>query len=156
MAFDDTNACSELEERIVQIQRDERCVKRAARVMTLVAALAAVGFAYGVVFQDRSSYGKFLFVLKIFFEVGVASLISLAFFAGLLMEYRKKLNRLREECRQLVTKLLDSRLGTPDITPSPGVRLAAGDREIARDAVPLSAIYSLRVNPQTGQGDAGQ
>jgi len=32
---------------------------------------------------------------------------------GLLINYRFKLSRLREECRQLVTNLLESRLGKP-------------------------------------------
>src|SRR2546425_2327919 len=35
---------------------------------------------------------------------------------GLSMAYRKKLNRLREECLRLVTKLPKSHLGTPHIT----------------------------------------
>jgi hypothetical protein len=49
--------------------------------------------------------------------LGVASLICLLVFVGLGMAYRKKLDQRREECRLLVTRLLESRLGKPVATP---------------------------------------
>jgi len=47
----------------------------------------------------------------------VASLISLVAFVVLGMVYRKMLDRRREQCRQLVTRLLESRLGSPVSAP---------------------------------------
>jgi hypothetical protein len=41
-------------------------------------------------------------------------------FVGLGAVYRKELDQRREECRRLATKLLESRLGKPCTTPSPG------------------------------------
>ena len=106
----------QLEERIVQIQRDERCVRRAAWLMTLLAALMVFVFGYlAVLLEDfpvHMSVFATQFATKTVCALGVGSLISLLTFAGMGIRCRRELNLRREECRRLVTNLLESRLGT--------------------------------------------
>ena len=67
----------------------------------------------------------------------MASLICLLVFAGIGMACRNKLDQRREECRQLVTKLLAFRLGQPVATPLQNARdnrVGEGDDKTARVA----------------------
>jgi len=113
IVYADSTERGKVEERITQVQRDERCVRRAVWVMAHLTALSAVGLGYGVLLQENFPYGKSRFAAKLLCEFGLASLISLVAFVALLMAYRKDLNRLRGECRRLATTLLESRLGKP-------------------------------------------
>jgi hypothetical protein len=107
----------QLDERICQIQRDERCLRRATWLMALVAALAAAGLGYGAVFSDnfpfRMSQFESQLLIKGIGTLVVGSLICLVAFAGIGLVYRRELNQRREDCRRLVTKLLESHLGEP-------------------------------------------
>ena len=51
LLYDDTAERHKLEERITQIQRDERVVRRAVLLMALLAALALAGLGYSAVFM---------------------------------------------------------------------------------------------------------
>lgn len=102
-----------LEEEIAQIQRNERCVQRAVWLMAILTALAVAGLGYPVILVEGFPYNVPQFTLNFVCALGAASLICLLVFAGLGMVYRRKLDQRREECRQLVTKLLASRLGRP-------------------------------------------
>ena len=106
-----------LEEKITQIQRDERCVQRAVWLMAIFTALAVAGLGYPVILVEGFPYNVPQFTLNLVCALGVASFICLLLFVGLGMAYRRKLDQRREECRQLVTKLLASRLGRPVATP---------------------------------------
>jgi hypothetical protein len=123
MVLDTSGEGRKLEKRIAQVQLDERCVKRVAWLMALLISLSAVGLAYGAVLVEDFPYGKSQLVLKFIYVLGLASLICLAAFACLLMAYRRKSNGLREECRQLITKLLEPQLGKP--RPLPGAEMGA-------------------------------
>lgn len=106
-----------LDERIAQVQRDESCLRRASRLVALVGLLALAGLGYAAVLLDDfpsrlSVFTTGLFV-KILFTLTIGSLISLLAFTGLGLVYRRELNLRREECRGLVTKLLESHLGEP-------------------------------------------
>ena len=73
-----------LDEKIAQIQRDERCVRGAAWLMALLTAVAIAGLCYSAVFVADFPPGKSHFTVKIFGALGLASLISfvvVAFFA---------------------------------------------------------------------------
>jgi hypothetical protein len=107
----------QLDERISQVQRDERCLRRASWLMALVAGLATAGLGYGAVFIDdfptHMSAFTSQFAIKIFCTLGIGSLICLLAFTGIWLVYRRELNQRREECRGLVTKLLEAHLGEP-------------------------------------------
>ena len=123
--YDDTVDRHNLEERITQVQRDERCVRRAVWLMALLAALAMAGLCYAAVFMadyplNLSQFTTTL-ITKVLCALGVGSLICLLAFTGLGVVYRKELDQRREECRRLATNLLESRLGKPCTMPLPGV-----------------------------------
>jgi len=113
--YDESPAGRQLDERIAQVQRDERCLRRASWGMALVALLAAAGLVYGAVllndFPTHMSLFASQFVIKIISALVIGSLICLLGFAVLGLIYRKELNLRREECRRRVTRVLESRLG---------------------------------------------
>ncbi len=113
--YGDADERLELEKRIAQVQRDQRCVKRAISVMAVFPLLMVAGLAYGKILEDNFPYAESPFFVKVICELGLASLICLAVFASVWAFYHRKLNRLREECRQLVRRFLMSRLGHPHI-----------------------------------------
>ena len=118
-----------LDEEITQIQRDERCVQRAVWLMAIVTALAVAGICYPAVLVESFPYNVPQFILNLICALGAASLVCLLFFVCLGMVYRKKLNLRREECRKMVTRLLEFRLGKPVVTPGRESCVGDGNRE---------------------------
>ncbi|HEV2392207.1 MAG TPA: hypothetical protein VG146_07565 [Verrucomicrobiae bacterium] len=117
--YDDGEERRKLETSIAQVQRDQRCVQRVAYVMAPFPLLAIAGVFYAEILQEGFPYSGFGLGLRLLCVLGLASLICLAGFAGLLTVYRLKLNRLRKECLQLVNGLLESRLGKPQVPTLP-------------------------------------
>ena len=128
--YDESAGRQELDKGIIQIQRDTRCVWRAAWLMAMLTALAAAGLGYGAVLVDSFPYNAQPFLINTICALGVGSLICLVVLVGLGMVYRMRLDRRREECRQLVARLLESRLGKPVTTPAQDRRdNCAGDKD---------------------------
>jgi len=117
LRYDEGARRQELKQEITRIQRDEGCVQRAAWLMAVLTALALAGLAYPAILLANFPYSASQSILKLVCALGVASLISLLAFVVLGMVYRKMLDRRREECRLLVTRLLETRLGNPAATP---------------------------------------
>lgn len=119
LLYDDTPERHKLEEKITQIQNDERCVRRAVRLMALFSALAIAGLCYSVVFlldYPLSMSQLFThFIAKVFCALALGSLICMLCFMGIGMIYRNELDKRREECRRLARKLMESRLGKPRV-----------------------------------------
>ena len=111
--YDDTAERQELEEKLVQAERNEHCVQRAVWLMALFTALAMAGLCYSVIFQvdypQNMSYLSSPIMSKVFCALGLGSLISLMAFLGLGAVYRKEMDQRRDEWRQLATKVLESR-----------------------------------------------
>jgi hypothetical protein len=105
-----------LEQEITRLQRDARCVRRAAWLMAVLMALALTGIAYARILLENYAYNVQQLVPSLLYALGGGSLISFLAFAGLGMVYRRKLDLRREECRQTVARLLESRLGNPVAT----------------------------------------
>jgi hypothetical protein len=85
--------------------------------MAIVTALVVAGLGYGTILEDNFPYNMPQFMINLFFGLGLGSLVCLLVFMSLGMIYRMKLDHRREECRQIVTRLLESRLGMTDTTP---------------------------------------
>jgi hypothetical protein len=117
LLYDESARRQELHERITRIQRDARCVRRAVWLMTMLTALVVAGLGYEVILVDNFPYNLPQLIIDLLCALGLGSLISLLAFMGLGMVYRMKLDQHREECRQLVARLLESRLGKPVTTP---------------------------------------
>lgn len=87
--FDGTEECLRLEERIAQFQRDERCIQRVAWLMALLTLLALASLAYGAALLENFPFDQARVVFNAICMVGLASLICLVAFLGLLMIYRE-------------------------------------------------------------------
>jgi len=135
---DDSDESRELEKSIEQVQRDKRCVQRVAAVTALFPLLGIAGVAYGTILLENFPSKESELVSWVLCAVSLASLICLVAFAGLLTVYRKKLNRLREECRQLVTRLLESHLGTAHTATLPASHRLPDHREALQGAAEVS------------------
>jgi uncharacterized membrane protein len=90
--------------------------------MGALAVLAVVGLCYSAIFL--SYYPQSIlgftshFISQIFCVLGLISTICLLVFTYLGVVYRTNLDQRREQCRQLVSKLMESRMGKPVITHS--------------------------------------
>jgi len=129
--YDESARRQELMEEIVRIQRDARCVRRAVWLMAILIALAAFGYGYGTALVNNFPYNIPQFIINTFCVLVVSWLISILAFAVLGIAYRMKLDRRREECRQIVTRLLASRLGKTDTMRFRGHHLDAGEGRTA-------------------------
>ena len=118
--YDESTASRQLDERIVLVQRDERCLRRATGLVVLAAALALAGLGYAAVFSDdfpfRLSEFRSQLLIKTMGAVGIGSLICVPLFIAIGLRHRRELNRRRDECRLVVTKLLDFRVVYPRVT----------------------------------------
>jgi hypothetical protein len=132
--YDESARRQELVEGIARIQCDARCVWRAAWLMAILTALAVTALGYGTVLVDNFPYNAPQSIVNLIYALGLGSLISLLAFAGLGIVYRWKLDQRREECRQLVARLLESRLGKPVTTPSGDNRAGGINGRIVRVA----------------------
>jgi hypothetical protein len=143
--YDESASRQKLMEEIHQIQRDLRCVGRAVWLMALLTALSVAGLAYEAIFADNLTDSMPQFIIKLFCGLGMGLLVSLLAFTGLGMVYRLKLNQRREECREVVTTLLESRLGKPVTTPCRDNR--AGEE----DASPTRGMAGTAPGSSTGR-----
>lgn len=132
--YDESARRQELAEGISLIQGDLHCVRRAVWLMAMVTALVVAGLGYGVISGDNFPDHVPQFILTLICSFGLGSLISMLGFIGLGIVYRKKLNQQREECRQLVTRLLETRLGKPVTTPLRENRVGEGEGRTVRVA----------------------
>ena len=130
--YDESARRQELHERITRIQCDARCVRRAAWLMAMLIALVVAGLGYEVILVDNFPYNLPQLIINLVCALGIGSLISLLAFMGLGIVYRMKLDQQREECRQLVARLLESRLGKPVTTPLRDIETIVPAREMAR------------------------
>jgi hypothetical protein len=140
--YDDSDECRQLEKNMERVYQDVRTVQRVASVTVLFPLLAIVGFAYGVLLQENFPYNnsEFVLVFRILCELGLASLICLVGLAGLLIVYRKKLNRLRQECLQSIISHLESHLGKPRIPALPSRPRVIDDGAALPGATEVSVI----------------
>jgi hypothetical protein len=128
--YDESARRQELMEEIARIQLDARCVRRAVWLMAILAALAAFGLGYGVILVSNFPNNFPQYILNTFGVLAVSWLVCILAFAGLGAVYRWKLDRRREECRQIVTRLLESRLGKTVSTPSQDAGTIASAEQI--------------------------
>ena len=131
IGYANTSERQTLEERMGKTRSDERCVRRAAYLMVLLAGLAISGLVYTAIFAaDLPLDITQLFprlAIKALSAVALSSLACALAFLALGLLYRREFNRHREECRRLSIKLLEARLGQPQ-TPVNNGHLTAVNR----------------------------
>ena len=151
---EDTAERRELEKRMARVQCDSRCVRSATWLMALFTALAAAGLAYGAILVENFPDVPAQFIIKVLVVLGLSSLTCLVTFLCVLAVYRRRLNRLRAECRHIVANLLESLPNRPRATPFGSNPAGAADPEAARSAAEgngsLGSLDSLREGVQRG------
>ena len=125
--YDGSARRQELMNEIARIQGAARCVWRATCLMAMLAVLAVAVLGYGTILVANFPYTAPRSVVSLIYAVGLGSLFSLLVFAVLGMIYRWKLDQRREECRLIVTRLLESRLGNTAVAPERDNRSGGGD-----------------------------
>jgi uncharacterized membrane protein len=109
LRYDDSPEHQAMMEKLTRIQRELRIVQRASWLMGLLAALVVVSLTYPVILVHNFPYNMQRFIMNIFLALFMGLLISLVAFVGLGIILRKKMHRQREECRQLLMRLLAAR-----------------------------------------------
>lgn len=137
--YADSDESLKLKDGIAQVQHDEHCVRRWAWAMTLLLTLGLVGVGYRALLQEHFSYHLPHHLINGLCALVLASVVCLMAFAVLLTVYRRRLNRLRKECRRLVTNLLELHLGKPRISTLARSRREPDNREAVQDAVEISS-----------------
>jgi CheY-like chemotaxis protein len=96
-------------ESIDRLEKDERCLRRAAGVMAALAAFALVGAGHTVILLEDVSTAQLRAILLLFAVLGVASAISLFTFTSLWIIRRYQLAEQRDHGRRLTMKLFVAR-----------------------------------------------
>jgi hypothetical protein len=79
----------------------------------MLGALVVAILGYGTIMVANFPYNTSHLIINLISAVGIGVLVSLLAFMGLWVVYRWKLDLRREECRQMVAKLLQSHFGKP-------------------------------------------
>lgn len=114
--YDDIPTHRLLCERLAAAERNERCLLLACRLVGLIALVSMAGIGYSAVllpeFFDNSTH----VVLRFFSALSLGSALCLMVFLGLWLLYRGNTNRIHEECRRVITAMLEARLKTTTTT----------------------------------------
>jgi len=109
-------------------------VRRAAWLMVMLAGLVLAFLGYGVVLVDNFPYNVPHLVMNTAYALGLVSFISLLVFVVLGIAYRQEFAQRREKCRQLVTKIMETRMYKPVPVPWREGRVGDGNRESVSQA----------------------
>ena len=125
--YDASAGRRELQAEIIRIERARRCVHRAAWLMAVLTALALAFISYPAIMLTNFPYSAPRFIVNLVCALGMGSLISLLIYLAMGMVYRRRLDQRRRECCQMVTRLLEDRLG-PLSRPFDSVKKTASAR----------------------------
>ena len=148
LLYDERSERHQLEEKLRQIQQNERCVRRAVWLMVLLAALAFAGLAYSAIFLEDfpGNIDGFMdqFITRLLSGLGLGAVICIPVFVGLEFLYRKQLDQWHEECRRLASELLETRLGKPGaLQEKAGAKQSGAARTRARKETAPGDFYTV-------------
>ncbi len=123
LQYEGSTSSKELCDRLAVLERNERSLMCACRLVGLIAMLGFSGLGYGAVllpqFFDNSTH----LVIRLSGAVGFGSAACLAVFLAFWFSCRSSGRRLRAECRMAVAKMLAERLpGFVDASQNPVIR----------------------------------
>jgi len=113
---DDCPAHRSLCDRLAAAEKNERCLVLACRLVALIALVAMAGIGYSAVLLPQFFDNATHVILRFFSALGLGSALCFAVFLGLWFCYRSNTNRIHEECRRVITAMLDARLKTTTTT----------------------------------------
>src|SRR6266511_194905 len=107
MSYGDNEGHSVLFERLSTAERNERCLLCACRLVAVVALMGAAGLGYSAVLLPQFFDNVTHVVVQFFSALALGSLVCLTVFVGLWFWYRRSVNRIHEQCRQVITSMLE-------------------------------------------------
>jgi hypothetical protein len=102
-----TEERARLQERMIRAERDEQCAWRALWLVTMLAVFSCCGICYSAVLLPHFFLSSSHVALKVFFGLGLASLICAVTFLGFWIWCRAVLNRIQGECRRFIMATLE-------------------------------------------------
>src|SRR6266516_221853 len=109
MMHEETTEHRALVERLGHAEKNERCLLCACRLVGLIALLGLAGLGYSAVLLPEFFNSATHVVIHIFSAIGLGSVLCLVVFFGLWLWYRTASNRIHDECRRVIAKMLESR-----------------------------------------------
>jgi len=140
-----------LQERMIRAERDEQCAWRALWLVTLLAVFSCCGISYSAILIPHFFHNSSHLAVKIFYGLGLASLICAVAFLGFWFWCRAVLNRIQEDCRRLIMATLEpgsrtarSHLPEPHAEPQTKTQrvVVDSDRETAIFTGPYNRSYA--------------
>jgi hypothetical protein len=146
MAYDDNAEHRALCERLTVLERNERSLLCACRLVGIIALMAMAGIGYSAVLLPEFFDNATHLILRFFTALALGSLICFAAFLGVWFWYRSARNRIHDDCRTSVTRMVNFRFKTstttfyPVIVTNPNVSVAAPPSD---DALPGTGLADL-------------
>jgi hypothetical protein len=116
MAYDDSTESRVLRERLAQAERNEGCLLGACWLVAAVALVGLSGLGYSAVLLPQFFDNATHVLVRFFSALSLGSALCLSLFAGLWLWYRGAANRIHEECRRAVMRVMETRLCTTTAT----------------------------------------
>lgn len=114
LSYGDTEGHRILQDRLAQAEKNERCLLCACRLVGLIGSLGLLGLGYSAVLLPEFFHRSSHVLIQLFSALGLGSAMCLLFFIGLWFYYRGIVNRIHDECRRTVTRMLESRMSVPE------------------------------------------
>jgi hypothetical protein len=118
MLDDNTDERRELEQKLARTERKECCAQRAMWWMGILTAVAIAGLGYSLIVLEDYPSDFTSAIIRIFCALGLSAIVSLLAFFAFWSLCRNELNKQREQCRRLVMRIVESRLGKPAVISS--------------------------------------
>ncbi len=110
IGYAETGERCDLLERIKRAERDERCVRVALELVGLLAMAALFGLGYSIIFIDVEQIVSPSppVLIRLLYALGLGSLFCLVAFGSSWFWYRRISDRIHDECRSFIMKVLDA------------------------------------------------
>ena len=129
MTYEDGIEHQLLKERLCTAERNERCLIYACRLVGCLVLVGLGGLGYSAVLLPQFFDNAPHFLIQFFSALGLGSMMCLSVFGGLWLWYRHAVNRVYDECRKVVIRMIEARFKTSSTTFYP-VILGAGGQAI--------------------------
>jgi len=114
--YDDNTEHRAVCERLSVAERNEHCLLSACRLVGVIALLGLAGLGYSAVLLPEFFDNRTHVVIRFFGALGLGSLMCFTVFFGLWLWYRGAVNRIHDECRRVISAMLESRFKTTTTT----------------------------------------
>jgi len=139
----DCEQCRELETRICQAERDERCICSAISLAIALALLSLLGLGYAAVLAPDAGADSSITTLKVFTAALLASLICLVGFIGFWYSARRVSNSIYNACRTFLRSHPRSQQPSPQLDRD--VRLARAVNAVSASDPPMPSSSEAQI-----------